>query len=94
LLIDWSEYAFDNFLRVRVEVLKALANRITSGQLLCYCVSNGPRPKLSVGPSGGFRGKRASLTYTDAIKRYGYLLEDRLLDKAYDRAKMFFTGES
>ena len=35
---------------VRVEILRSLSQRVTSSQLLTYCVSNGPRPKLSVGP--------------------------------------------
>lgn len=80
--------------RVRIEVLKALANRVSNSQLLTYAVYNGPRPKLSVGPAAGFPGRRQALFYTEAIKQYGHLLEENLLDKAYDRAGMFFTGKS
>jgi hypothetical protein len=79
--------------RVRIEVLKALSNKVTNSQLVSYCVSTGPRPKLSVGPAGGYPGKRVSHFYAPAIKKYGHLLEDRLLEKAYERAQMFFTGE-
>lgn len=79
--------------RVRVEVLKSLANRVSNAQLLAYCVYNGPRPKLSVGPTSGFPGRRQSFFYADAIKRYGHLLEESFLERAYDRAQMFFTGE-
>ena len=78
--------------RVRIEVLKALSNRVTSSKQLAYCVSNGPRPKLSVGPAAGYPGRRSSLHYAAAIKKYGYLLEDQFLDKAYARAQMFFSG--
>jgi hypothetical protein len=65
---------------------------VTNTQLLSYCVSNGPRPKLSVGPAAGYPGKRVSHFYVPAIKKYGHLLEDQVLDKAYARAQMFFTG--
>lgn len=78
--------------RVRIEVLRSLSNRVTNSQLLSYCVSNGPRPKLSVGPAVGFPGKRVSHFYVPAIKKYGHLLEDQYLEKAYARAQMFFTG--
>ena len=80
------------FLRVRVEVLRALANRVSNSHLLTYCVATGPRPKLSVGPAQGFPGRRQALFYTEAIKKYGHLLADEFLDKAYDRCQMFFTG--
>ena len=72
--------------------MRALATRITSSQVLAYCVTNGPRPKLSVGPAVGYAGRRNSVHYMEAIKRYGYLLEERLLEKAYDRAQQFFNG--
>jgi hypothetical protein len=79
--------------RVRIEVLRALASRVTNTRQLSYCVHTGPRPKLSTGPCAGFPGRRTSLNYTQAIKKYGYLLEDQFLDKAYARAQMFFSGE-
>ncbi len=79
--------------RVRIEVLKALANRVTNTKQLAYCVQSGPRPKLSVGPCVGYPGRRQSLNYAPAIKKYGYLLEDQFLEKAYARAQMFFSGE-
>ncbi len=78
---------------VRVEILRSLSQRVTSSQLLTYCVSNGPRPKLSVGPANGFPGRRTALFYAEALRRYGYLLEEANLEKAYDWAQMFFTGE-
>ncbi len=80
--------------RVRIEVLKALANRVTNSQQIAYCVYNGPRPKLSVGPTQGFPGRRSSIFYAAAIKKYGYMLEDSLLEKAYARAQMFFSGRA
>jgi hypothetical protein len=74
------------------QVLKALSNRVTNAQRLTYCVYNGPRPKLSVGPVTGFPGRRQAYHYAQSIKKFGYLLEDNLLDKAYNRAQMFFSG--
>ncbi len=78
--------------RVRIEVLKALSTRVTSSQQLAYCTYNGPRPKLSVGPAVGFPGRRTALNYAPAIKKYGFLLDDQFLEKAYARAQMFFSG--
>jgi hypothetical protein len=78
--------------RVRIEILKALSNRVTNSQQLAYCTYNGPRPKLSVGPTTGFPGRRSALHFAPAIKKYGYLLEEAFLDKAYSRAQMFFSG--
>ncbi len=80
--------------RVRIEVLKALSNRVTSSQQLAYCTYNGPRPKLSVGPAVGYPGRRTALNYAPAIKKYGFLLDDQFLDKAYARAQMFFSGNN
>ena len=73
--------------------LGSLSQSVTSSQLLTYCVSNGPRPKLSVGPANGFPGRRMALFYAEALRCYGYLLEEDNLEKAYDRAQMFFTDE-
>ncbi len=97
------------FCRVRVEILRALANRVSNTMLVAYCIPNGTRPRLSVGPASGYPGivllvvffalfiysvlgRRNTLNYVDAIRRYGHMLEDHFLDKAYDRAKMFFSG--
>ncbi len=80
--------------RVRIEVLKALSNRVTNSKQLSYCTFNGPRPKLSTGPCVGYPGRRTALYYAQAIKKYGYLLEESHLDKAYSRAQMFFSGEN
>jgi hypothetical protein len=80
--------------RVRIEVLKALSNLVTNSQQLAYCTFNGPRPKLSVGPPTGVPGRRNALFYAPAIKKYGYLLEDKYLEKAYARAQMFFSGNA
>ncbi len=79
--------------RVRIEVLKALSSRVTNSKQVSYCVFNGPRPKLSTGPAIGYPGRRTSLNYAPAIKKYGYLLEDQFLEKAYARAQMFFSGK-
>ncbi len=79
-------------LRVRIEVLRALASLVSNNAILAYCIATGPRPKLSVGPTAGFPGRRQSHNYVDAIKKFGYLLHEHHLDKAYDRAQMFFIG--
>jgi hypothetical protein len=80
--------------RVRAEILKVLSGKVSSSMILSYCVTNGPRPKLSVGPAAGKPGKRISYFYAEAIKKYGHLLDDSVLDKAYDRCQMFFTGDT
>jgi hypothetical protein len=89
----WFEPYINTVSRVRVEVLRALASRVTSSQVMAYCIPNVPRPKLSVGPAPGYVGRRNSVFYVEAIKRYGYMLEERFLEKAYDRAQQFFVGK-
>ncbi len=39
--------------RVRVEVLRAIGNRLTNGQRTAYCVATQAKPYLSVGPAPG-----------------------------------------
>jgi hypothetical protein len=84
-------YLISNFFasRVRKEILKALSAKVSSSTVLAYCNTNGTRLKLSVGPPAGQSGRRVAFFYTEAIKKYGYLLDDSLLGKAYDRCQMF-----
>ncbi len=78
-------------LRVRVEILRAIAAKISLPERNAFCVANSCRPYLSVGPPG--KGKRDSFKFTEAIEAFGEQLKVGDLDKAYERAGLMFTGE-
>jgi len=78
---------------VRIEVLRAIAVRISSPETTAYCVVNLPKPYLSVGPPGGRGGGRISFKYIEALETYGERLVEADLLKAYERAGGKFIGE-
>jgi len=80
-------------LSVRIEVLRAIAVRISSPETTAYCVANLPKPYLSVGPPGGRGGGRISFKYIEALETYGERLVEADLLKAYERAGGKFIGE-
>lgn len=78
--------------RVRIEILRSLGTRLTNGKRVAYCVATQAKPYLSVGPAVGNQGIRRSYRFVEAIKKFGCLLEDANLDRAYERAGMNFSG--
>jgi len=46
-----AHYVSFFFLRVRIEVLRAIGTRLTNGKRTAYCVATHAKPYLSVGPS-------------------------------------------
>lgn len=77
--------------RVRIEVLRAIALKITRPENTAYCVSNVPRPYLSVGPPRG--GRRSSYKYVEAVETFGECLTHADLTRAYERAGNRFIGK-
>jgi len=86
------DFAFIYF-SVRIEVLRAIATRISSQDITAYCVANLPKPYLSVGPPGGCGGGRTSFKYIEALETYGERLVEADLLKAYERAGGKFIGK-
>jgi len=79
--------------RVRIEVLRAIATKISNQETSAYCVANLPKPYLSVGPPGGRGGGRVSFKYIEALETYGERLLSSDLLKAYERAGSKFIGK-
>jgi len=94
LIVFGVNFIYNNYLcsRVRIEVLRAISLKITRPDNTAYCVSNVPRPYLSVGPPRG--GRRASYKYVEAIETFGEVLSHADLSRAYERAGNRFIGKS
>jgi hypothetical protein len=81
--------------RVRIDVLKALARKVTSGKDLAYVSGFISRPMMHIKAAGSPINARPqkSFTYIDAISRFGNLLSRGDLTTAYDRAGIAFKGQ-
>ena len=88
-MVIWF-YLFYLFFSVRIEVLRAIANKIGVPERTAFCVANNSRPYLSVGPPG--KVKRENFKYTEALESFGEQLVEKDLDKAYERAGLMFSG--
>jgi hypothetical protein len=82
--------------RVRIDILKALASRLTNDDDLAYVVGFIPRPMLHIKPKGDSSASRRterSYTFVDAIKEHGSILREEDLGRAYSRAGRAFAGQ-
>jgi len=79
--------------RVRVDVLKALARKISGDQIVAYALPFVARPTLQVRSTDAGSTETKTYTFTDAISKYGHLLKQIDLGEAYRRAGNFFKGQ-
>jgi hypothetical protein len=79
--------------RVRVDILKALAQKMTNDKDIAYVVGFISRPMFHVKPRGGSQGPSRSYTFVDAMKQFGSKLEKKDLGQAYSRAGSAFVGQ-
>jgi hypothetical protein len=79
--------------RVRVDILKALAQRMTNDKEVAYVVGFISRPMFHVKQRGSDQKPSRSYTFVDAIKQFGGWLERKDLDQAYTRAGTAFAGQ-
>jgi hypothetical protein len=81
--------------RVRIDVLKSLARKVTNGKDLAYVSGFISRPMMHIKMAGAPASTRPlkSFTYIDAISRFGSLLRRSDLTVAYDRAGVAFRGQ-
>jgi hypothetical protein len=79
--------------RVRVDVLKALARKVSADQIVAYALPFVARPTLQVRSTDAGSTETKTYTYTDAISKYGHLLKQVDLGEAYRRAGTFFKGQ-
>jgi len=82
--------------RVRVDVMKAIARRLTNGADLAYVAGFTSRPMLHIraagAPVANTRPLR-SYTYIDSVSRFGRQLTKEDLETAYGRAGRSFNGQ-
>lgn len=82
--------------RVRIEVLRAIAKRLTTTTEAAFVQSFIPRPVLRYvseeGVTNPASGTGRSYTFVDAVSRFGDLVTDSDLSSAYKRAGGTFKG--
>jgi hypothetical protein len=77
--------------RVRLEILRAIAKKCSSGVEDMFCMGFTSRPVLQVKRKDG--GGQQALTFVDAIARYGGRVKESELSLAYERAGLTFRGQ-
>jgi hypothetical protein len=82
--------------RVRVDILKVLARKISDQEVVANAVLIVSKPVLQVRPkevSGNGNIETRTYTFTDAISKYGHLLKQFELGEAYRRAGTSIKGQ-
>ncbi len=81
--------------RVRIDILKAIARRITNSEDQAYVSGFISRPMMHIKKSVAPVNTRPlqSFTFTDAVSRFSNLLKKDELKTAYERAGMAFRGQ-
>jgi hypothetical protein len=80
--------------RVRIEILKAIARKITNNNELAYVVGFIPRPVMHIKKKGnGDQAPFKTYSFVDAVKYHGGVLEQEDLGGAYARAGRAFDGQ-
>jgi len=81
--------------RVRVDIMKAVAKKVTNAKESAYVAAYSSRPILHVRTKNA-KGEELvtrSYTFTDSIIRYGHMLLKQDLEEAYKRAGTAFKGQ-
>jgi len=81
--------------RVRIDIMKAIAKKISNGNIKAHVAAYSSRPILHVrseGESGGQNTSRA-FTFIDSVIRYGSAVVQQDLEEAYRRAGTAFRGQ-
>ena len=79
--------------RVRVDILKALARKISDQNMVSYAIPFVSRPVMQIRSKEAGSGEARSFSFTDAIEKYGHLLKQFELADAYRRAGNHFKGQ-
>jgi hypothetical protein len=82
--------------RVRVDVLKAIARRLTNREDLAYVTGFTSRPMMHIrkaGPPTSTTKPLKSFSYIDTVTRFGHLVNAEDLETAYGRAGRSFNGQ-
>ena len=82
--------------RVRVDILKAIARRLTNKDDLAYVAGFTSRPMMHIraagAPAANTRPNK-SFTFIDSVSRFGKMLSIEDLETAYGRAGRSFNGQ-
>jgi hypothetical protein len=82
--------------RVRVDVMKAIARRLTNQNDLAYVAGFTSKPMMHIrkaGPPSPATKPLKSFSYIDAVTRFGHLVDIDDLETAYGRAGTSFNGQ-
>lgn len=82
--------------RVRVDVLKAIARRLTNREDLAYVAGFTSKPMMHIRKAGAptpTTKPLKSFSYIDSVTRFGHLVGMEDLETAYGRAGRSFNGQ-
>jgi len=82
--------------RVRVDILKAIARKLTNAQDLAYVAGFTSRPMMHIrkaGPPSPNLKPLMSYTFIDSVTKFGHLVRAEDLEAAYGRAGRTFNGQ-
>jgi hypothetical protein len=82
--------------RVRVDIMKAIAKKLTNGKDLAYVAGFTSRPMMhmrSAGAPVAHTKPLKSFTFIDSVSRFGKMLSIEDLETAYGRAGRSFNGQ-
>ena len=81
--------------RIRVDIMKAIARKITNRDEVAYVAGFTSRPMMHIRKAGGGDSARPlkSFSYIDSVSRFGNMLDRKDLETAYGRAGRSFNGQ-
>ena len=82
--------------RVRVDIMKAIARKVSNAQDLAYVAGFVSRPMMHIrkaGPPSPTMKPLKSFSFIDTISRFGHLVDVEDLETAYGRAGNSFNGQ-
>ena len=80
--------------RIRVDIMKAIARRLTHKDEIAYVAGFTSRPTMHIRKTGADNMKPLkSFLFIDSVSRFGNMLERKELETAYGRAGRSFNGQ-
>lgn len=80
--------------RIRVDVMKAIARRLTNKDEIAYVAGFTSRPTMHIRRTGSTDNKPLkSFSFIDSVSRFGNMLGKKELETAYGRAGRSFNGQ-
>ena len=80
--------------RIRVDIMKAIARRLTNKDEVAYVAGFTSRPTMHIRRTGATDTKPLkSFSFIDSVSRFGKMLDRKELETAYGRAGRSFNGQ-